>query len=77
MVTHTYNPSFSGGSDQEDRDLKPAGKIGHETLSWKTPSLPTPTQMAGGVTQGVGPEFKSQYHKTKQKSHPHKLDFFS
>jgi hypothetical protein len=32
-VAHACNPSFSGGSDQEDRDLKPAGKIGHETLS--------------------------------------------
>jgi hypothetical protein len=23
--------------------------------------------MAGGVVQGVGPEFKPQYHKTKRK----------
>jgi hypothetical protein len=24
-VAHTYNPSNSGGGDQEDRSLKPAG----------------------------------------------------
>jgi hypothetical protein len=23
-VAHTYNPSYSGGKDQEDRSLKPA-----------------------------------------------------
>jgi hypothetical protein len=24
----------------------------------------------GGVVQGVGPEFKPQYHKTKKEKHP-------
>jgi hypothetical protein len=24
MVAHTYNPSYSGGRDQEDRSSKPA-----------------------------------------------------
>jgi hypothetical protein len=24
-VAHTYNPSYLGGRDQEDRSLKPAG----------------------------------------------------
>jgi hypothetical protein len=23
LVAHAYNPSYSGGSDQEDRDVKP------------------------------------------------------
>jgi hypothetical protein len=34
-----------------------------ETLSQKTPSL----KRAGGVAQGVGPEFKPQYRKNKNK----------
>jgi hypothetical protein len=36
----------------------------HETLSQKYPSQ----KRAGGVVQGVGPEFKPQYHKTKNKT---------
>jgi hypothetical protein len=35
------------------------GQIVHETLSQKHQSQ----KRAGGVTQGVGPEFKPQYHK--------------
>jgi hypothetical protein len=38
------------------------GQIVHETLSRKNPSQ----KRAGGVAQGVGPEFKPQYRKTKQ-----------
>jgi hypothetical protein len=38
-------------------------QIVHETLSWKKQSQ----KGAVGVAQGVGPEFKSQYH-TKKKS---------
>jgi hypothetical protein len=37
-----------------------------ETLSQQNPSQ----KRAGGVAQGVGPEFKPQYHK-KKKSHHH------
>jgi hypothetical protein len=33
----------------------------HETLSQK----PITKDWAGGVAQGIGPEFKPQYHKTK------------
>jgi hypothetical protein len=36
-----------------------------ETLSLKTPSH---TKKAGGMAQGVGPEFKPQYHTKKQKT---------
>jgi hypothetical protein len=39
------------------------GQIVHESLSGKNPSQ----KRAGRVTQGVGPEFKCQYHK-KNKS---------
>jgi hypothetical protein len=37
------------------------GQIVPETLSWKNPSW----KRTGGVTQGVAPEFKSQYHRKK------------
>jgi hypothetical protein len=51
-VAHTYNPSYSGGRDREDRNK--TEQIVLETLSQKT------HHKIGlvGVTQGVGPEFK-------------------
>jgi hypothetical protein len=39
------------------------GQIVHKTLSRKKPSQ----KRAGGVAQGVGPEFKPQNHKKKKK----------
>jgi hypothetical protein len=36
-VAHTYNPSNSGGRQQEDCGSKPPGQIVHETLSRKHP----------------------------------------
>jgi hypothetical protein len=39
------------------------GQIVCETLSWKNPSQ----KRAGGVTQGVGSEFKPQQHKKRKK----------
>jgi hypothetical protein len=39
------------------------GQIVWETLSQKNPSQ----KRDGGVDQGVGPEFKLQYHKKKKK----------
>jgi hypothetical protein len=36
LVAHTCNPSYSGGSEQEDRDSKPVEQIVHKTLSQKT-----------------------------------------
>jgi hypothetical protein len=51
---HTDNPSYSAGKDQEAHGSKPARQIVCETLSRKNPSQ----KMAGGVAQGVGPEFK-------------------
>jgi hypothetical protein len=60
-MAHTCNPSYSGGRDQEDRGLKPA----HANSS-RDPILKKPSQKrAGGVVQGVGPEFKPQYHQKK------------
>jgi hypothetical protein len=68
-VAYCYNPSYSGDRDQEDRSSKPAPQIVRETLSQKNPSH----KRAGGVAQGVGPEFKPQYHKKKKKKSAHKM----
>jgi hypothetical protein len=57
LVAHACNPSYSGGRDQEDHVLKPAWA----NSSWD----PIFKKRAGGVSQGVGPEFKPQYHKKK------------
>jgi hypothetical protein len=35
LVAHACNPSYSGGRDQEDCDLKPAGHIVPQDLSQK------------------------------------------
>jgi hypothetical protein len=35
LVTHTYNPSHSGGRDQKDESSKQLGQIVHKTLSQK------------------------------------------
>jgi hypothetical protein len=37
----------------------------HETLSWKTLSK---NNLAGGMAQGEGPEFKLQYRKKEKKN---------
>jgi hypothetical protein len=61
-VAHTCNPSYSGGRNQKDCGSKPAQQIVQETLSLKNSSQ----KRAGGVAQGVGPEFKPQYWKKKK-----------
>jgi hypothetical protein len=38
----------------------------HKTLSQKNPSL----KRVGGMAQGVGLEFKPQYHQKEKKIHP-------
>jgi hypothetical protein len=59
LVAHTCNPNYSGGRDQEDCGLKTAWEN-----SSPDPILKNPSQKrAGGMAQGVGPEFKPQYHK--------------
>jgi hypothetical protein len=61
-VAHAYNPSYSGGRDQEDHGWRPAqGKC------LRDPILKIPnTKRPGGVVQGVGPEFKRWYGKKKR-----------
>jgi hypothetical protein len=73
LVAHTCNPSYSGGRDQEDCGSKPPWantKPPWANSSWD-PILKTPnTKRAGGVAQGIGPEFKLQYWKNN-KTHTH------
>jgi hypothetical protein len=71
LVAHACNPSYSGGRDQEDPGSKPAWAIVGKTLSRKIPSQ----KMAGGVAQGVGPEFKPQNHKKGKKEMEPELRF--
>jgi hypothetical protein len=62
-VALAYNPSYSGGRNQEDYSSKPA-----QANSSRDPIKKTPSQKsAGGMTQGVDPEFKIQYRKKKKK----------
>jgi hypothetical protein len=75
-VAHAYNPSYSGGRDQEDHCLKPApGKQFWRTcLKKQNKTKKNPQQIiikkAGGVAQGVGPELKPQYRKYKTNKKP-------
>jgi hypothetical protein len=48
------------------------GEIVRKTLSWKNPSQ----KRAGGMAQGVGPEFKPQYCKKKKKDWVIWLEFY-
>jgi hypothetical protein len=61
-VAHAYNPSFSGSRDQEDHGSKPAWANSSQDPILKIPN----TKRTGGVAQGVGPEFKSQYCTKKE-----------
>jgi ribosomal protein L44E len=61
-VAHTYNPSDSGGRDQEDHSSKQAHTNSSRALSQKNSSQ----KRAGRVAKGVGPEFKPQYHQKKK-----------
>jgi hypothetical protein len=58
LVAHTCNPRYSGGRDQEDLSWKPKQEnSSRDPILKKNPSQ----KRAGGVAQGVGPEFKPQY----------------
>jgi hypothetical protein len=69
-VAHTYNPSYSGGRNQEDHGLKSVW----ENSSWDSISK-KPFTIKGWllVAQGVGPEFKTQTAKKKTKKSHSKL----
>jgi hypothetical protein len=57
-----YNPSYSGGRDQEDRGSKASLEIVSEILSWKNPSQ----KRADGVVQGVAPSSNLSTKKKKK-----------
>jgi hypothetical protein len=62
-VAHTCNPTSSEGRDQKDPSSKPV------LAKFLRPYLKNThhKNRDGGVVQGVGPEFKPQYHKNKTK----------
>jgi hypothetical protein len=63
-MAHVYNPSYSGGRDQEDGGSKPAqANSSRDPISKKNLSQ----KRTGGVAQSVVPKFKSQYRKKKKK----------
>jgi hypothetical protein len=68
-VAHTFNPSYSGGRDQEDHGLKPtwANSSGNPIL--KNPS----EKRAGGAAQGVGPEFNPEWPKKERTKNQNSL----
>jgi hypothetical protein len=62
-VTHTCNPNYSIGGNQEDHGSNTAWQIAHETLSRKN----LLQKRTDGVVKGGGPEFKPQYCRKKRK----------
>jgi hypothetical protein len=61
-VVHACNPSYSKGRDQEICGSKPIlDKLFKRPYLEKNPSQ----ERAGGVAQGVDPEFKTQYQNTQ------------
>jgi hypothetical protein len=59
-----YNPSYSGGRDQEDCGSKTV----HETLSQRNPSQ----KRCGGVAQGIGLESKPNTEEKKKRERERK-----
>jgi hypothetical protein len=55
-VAHAWNPSYSGGSDQEDCGLKPA----QGNSSWDPIQKTLHKNRACGVAQDESPKFKPQ-----------------
>jgi hypothetical protein len=53
-LAYTYNPSYSGGSYQEDHGSKPAQANTSQDSSQKNSSQ----KRADEVAQGLGPKFK-------------------
>jgi hypothetical protein len=64
-VAHVCNPSYSGGRDQEDCGSKPVWA--NSSTGPYLEKKPFTKKRVCGVAQGVGREFKPQYHKKKKK----------
>jgi hypothetical protein len=78
LVAHACNPSYSGSRDQDGSSKPTLGK------QFEKPHLEKihHKNRAGGVSQGVGPEFKPWYHQKKTNTlhtltHKYKLLLFS
>jgi hypothetical protein len=62
-VAHACISSYAGGRDQEDCGSKPVwANSSGDPISKKNPSEKKKRRVVG-VTQGIGPEFKPQYHQ--------------
>jgi hypothetical protein len=62
-VAHTWNPSYSGGRDQEDCGSKSAQPNSLQDPISKKKKKKNMKRASGVVAPDVGPEFKPQYHK--------------
>jgi hypothetical protein len=65
-VAHAYNPSYSGGRDQQDHGLKPTQANTLRPYLKKKKKINN-NKRAGGVAQGVGPDFKPSTTKKQKK----------
>jgi hypothetical protein len=63
LVPPACNPSYSGGRDQENCCSKAARNSSKDSISKKPITKMKQNKKTGGEAQGVGPEFKPQYHK--------------
>jgi hypothetical protein len=63
LVTHTCNPNYLGGRDQEDHGSKPTWANNSRPHPKKNPSQ----KKAGGVAQDLSTEFKPRYRKKRKR----------
>jgi hypothetical protein len=61
-VLEAYDPSYSGGRDQEDSSLKTV----QANSSRPNPEKKKSQKRVDGVAQGIGPEIKSQHCRKKR-----------
>jgi hypothetical protein len=64
LVAHAYNLATQEAEIRRIMVQSQPGQIVHKTLSSKSSTQ----KKAGGVTQGIGPEFKPHTPKKKQKN---------
>jgi hypothetical protein len=65
LVAHIYNPSYSGGKDQEDHSLKPAWANNSQDSISKNPIK---KNWAGGMAQSEGLSSSPQTAKRKKRN---------
>jgi hypothetical protein len=64
-VAHAYNPSYSGGRDQEDRGLKPAGANSSRDLISGKKKKKCFTKKVWWSVSNCRPELKPQHQEKK------------